>query len=108
MAANKRKITACQTTRDKIKTGMIVKKLSDHVEDPEKTKMTGTQVRAAECLLARTMPTLTMADIVNHEAPENYQEQLQGLKDMAGDNWRQVFALLNIEIIDNETNQGLN
>ena len=101
MAARKRKIEQNQTTRDKIKTGMIVKKMQDHIQDPEKTPMTGTQVRAAESLLARTMPTLSMSDVQTTEVHEGYDDLMQQLADMSGspENFKQICDILGLEMM---------
>jgi len=42
--------------KDAIKTGMLIKRLQDHVLDKE--EMTQTQLRAAEILLGKTLPNL--------------------------------------------------
>lgn len=48
-------------TRARIKTGMLIKRLSDHVEG--KCELTATQVRAAEVLLRKKMPDLSTSHI---------------------------------------------
>jgi len=109
MAANKRNYKTEKTKqkiRDTINTKLCIDKLQAHLND--EIEMKGTQIKAAEVLLARTLPTLTMADVVNHDAPDNYEDMLQGLAEMAGDNAPEVFKLLGLTIIDNETNQELN
>jgi len=47
--------------RQRIQTTKLAKALQDHVFG--KNKMTATQVRAAEVLLARTLPTLTQTEL---------------------------------------------
>jgi|SRR6185503_4212603 len=47
--------------RSRIRTTKLAKALQDHVFG--KNKMSATQVRAAEVLLARTLPTLTQTDL---------------------------------------------
>jgi hypothetical protein len=47
--------------RQRIQTTKLAKALQDHVFG--KNKMTSTQVRAAEVLLARTLPTLTQTEL---------------------------------------------
>lgn len=48
-------------TRERIKVGMLIKRLSDHVEG--KCELTATQVRAAEVLLRKKMPDLSTSHI---------------------------------------------
>ena len=82
--ASRKKDFQTQRTRDKIrdsiKTKEVTKKLQDHAlseheNGKPKVKMTTSQIKAAEILLSRTMPTLTMADI-------NYPEDEMSLEDM--------------------------
>lgn len=47
--------------RQRIQVSMLVQRLQKHVLG--KVKMTSTQVRAAEVLLARTLPTLTQTEL---------------------------------------------
>lgn len=47
--------------RARIQTTQLVKRLQDHVHG--KVELSATQVRAAEVLLARTLPTLTQTDL---------------------------------------------
>lgn len=47
--------------RQRIQVSMLVQRLQKHVLG--KVKMSATQVRAAEVLLARTLPTLTQTDL---------------------------------------------
>lgn len=109
MAANNRKFKP-DKTRQKIRSGMIAKKLEDHVEDPEKTPMSTSQVNAAKTLLAKTLPDLSSSDITNHEPEQTYDDLLQGLIALAGPNWKEVLELCNLEYkeIDNESNKELN
>jgi hypothetical protein len=60
MAARKT-IWTPDLVRARIQTTQLVKRLQDHVHG--KVKLSSTQVRAAEVLLARTLPTLTQTDL---------------------------------------------
>ena len=105
MAARKRNWQTNKTRekiRDAIKTGLIAKKLENHAlsDDTdqevidEKTgkkkypyKMTTTQIKAAQVLLDRTMPTLSSAEITeitNDTDPKALLAQLEKVlpKDM--------------------------
>lgn len=55
-----RKLTTRQAdqTKSAIRTGMLTKKLQDHVVNPVKTPLTITQLRAADILLRKTLPDL--------------------------------------------------
>ncbi len=54
MAARKR-IWTPEIVRERIRTSMLLKRLQNHVDDPEKTPMTKTQVTAATFLLSRVV-----------------------------------------------------
>jgi hypothetical protein len=60
MAARNRTWTP-EVVRQKIRTSMIAKRLQNHIFG--KCSMSQTQVRAAEILLARTLPTLSQTDL---------------------------------------------
>lgn len=60
MAARDRTWTP-QKVRERIRVSMLVQRLQKHVLG--KVKMSTTQVRAAEVLLSRTLPTLTQTDL---------------------------------------------
>ncbi len=57
-----------EASREKIKTSQIINRLSEHVEG--KVDMKPTQVKAAQILLDRVLPTLSMADVMNHQGEE--------------------------------------
>ena len=56
MAARKNRITQHENAREKIKVGLLLKRLADHAVD--KVEMSASQVRAAEILLKKTIPDL--------------------------------------------------
>lgn len=60
MAARTRRIFQNDRTRQKIKSGLLMKKLSDHVLNGE--PLVNSQVRAAEILLRKTVPDLTQVN----------------------------------------------
>lgn len=70
MAARKTKGTKDvpwdQRTRDRIKTSMLVNRLSDHVLND--AKMSQTQIRAAEILLNKTLANLSATEITGDVA----------------------------------------
>ena len=51
--------------RGSIKVGMLLKRLNDHASG--KNKMTTTQLRAADILLARSMPTLSSTEVTGKD-----------------------------------------
>lgn len=61
MARNNR-IACDENTRKKIKAGMLIKKLTDHVVSD--VEMTATQVNAAKILLGKVLPDLKAMDII--------------------------------------------
>lgn len=65
MAANRRKPYP-QVARDRINTGILLKRLENHVVG--KVKMTSTQVQAAKVLLNKTLPDLQS---VQHSGPNS-------------------------------------
>jgi len=58
MAARTRKTELDQQWRNRIRTSMLLNRLSDHVVS-EEDLLTTSQVRAAEILLRKTMPDLS-------------------------------------------------
>jgi len=60
MARNNR-IVCDENTRKKIKAGMLIKKLTDHVVDG--VEMTATQVTAALGLLKKSLPDLKQIEV---------------------------------------------
>ncbi len=60
-----------ERTRAKIQTSQIINRLEQHVKGD--VQMTGTQVRAAEILLKKTLPDLTSVELfgkVTHECKD--------------------------------------
>lgn len=55
--ANSLRRTHAQKSVQRIKTGMLIKRLSDHVRGD--IEMTATQIRAAEILLRKSVPDLS-------------------------------------------------
>ena len=49
------------TVRDRIKTGLLLKRLQDHVEG--KVEMTQTQLQAARILLGKVLPDMKAVDM---------------------------------------------
>jgi hypothetical protein len=64
MAARKRTWTP-EVVRQRIKTSMLLKRLQDHVNDPEKSTMSITQLKAATFLLSRVVPAPTEPQDLN-------------------------------------------
>ncbi len=69
MAARTRSLSLTDTWREKIKTSMLVNRLSDHVEG--KIELSPTQVRCAEILLRKVAPDL-QAITHDGEVTHNY------------------------------------
>lgn len=91
MAARKRNWQTNKTRekiRDSIKVGQLVKRLEEHVfSDKSKDdfkEMTQTQIKAAEVLLQRTLPTLSSAEIVEQEKEPGIQDSLDKLAQFLG------------------------
>lgn len=59
--ATRKTIWTPDLVRARIRTSQLVNRLQKHVDG--KVKLSATQVRAAEVLLARTLPTLTQTDL---------------------------------------------
>jgi hypothetical protein len=55
-----------QKVRERIKVSMLMKRLTDHVRDPEKTKLSRTQLKAIEILLKKALPDLASIDTTVH------------------------------------------
>ncbi len=55
--------TAAQRQREKIQSGMIIRRLSDHVQG--KCEMSSTQIQAARILLNKTMPDIKALEIAH-------------------------------------------
>jgi len=80
-----------EKTREKIKTTQIANRLQAYVlgeTDPqtgEKVEMKAAQVNAAKVLLDKTLPTLSMSDVLNSSAGEQSpEEMIQKLSDLIG------------------------
>ena len=68
MAARKNRLQHTDKTREKIKSGMLAKKLSDHVLGI--VELSATQIKAAEILLKKSLPDLKqMEHIGNADNP---------------------------------------
>lgn len=61
MAARTRRITQNDRTRQKIKVGLLIKKLSDHVLEGK--PLENSQVRSADILLKKALPDLTAVEL---------------------------------------------
>ena len=55
-----------QKVRERIRVSMLVKRLTDHVDNPEKHKMSRTQLKAIEILLRKALPDLAAVDTTVH------------------------------------------
>lgn len=54
---------ALPSTKDKIRTGLLITRLQNHALGKLKKPMTSQQIKAAEILLARTLPTLQSVNV---------------------------------------------
>jgi hypothetical protein len=61
MAARSRKLELDKKWREKIRTSMLINRLSNHVAG--RIEMSSSQVRAAEVLLKKNLPDLSATDI---------------------------------------------
>ena len=66
MAARSSKVTLHEKWREKIRASMLINHLRNHVLG--RLEMSTTQIRAAEILLSRVMPTLQATDITASDA----------------------------------------
>lgn len=55
--ARKKRLWTPEIVRERIRTSMLLRRLQNHVDDPEKTPMTVTQLKAATFLLSRVVGT---------------------------------------------------
>lgn len=61
--SDKRRVPRGQRLSSSIKSGMIIRKLSDHVRCSDTTPMTSTQIQAARILLSKTCPDLKAIEV---------------------------------------------
>ena len=54
--ARRKRLWTCEIPRERIRAGMLLKRLQDHVHDPEASPLLQTQLTAATWLLGRIMP----------------------------------------------------
>ena len=60
--ARKNNLACADNTREKIKVGMLLKRLEDHIVS-DGDLMTSSQVNAAKILLGKTLPDLSSIDM---------------------------------------------
>ena len=60
--ARKNNLACADNTREKIKVGMLLKRLADHIHS-DGDLMTSSQVNAAKILLGKTLPDLSSIDM---------------------------------------------
>jgi len=77
MAARKR-IGLSENTRERIKTSMLLNRLTDHILG--KVELTATQVRGIEILLKKTLPDLASLQIDANVTTNSHEEALDKLE----------------------------
>lgn len=99
LAASKTWRQQSELVREKIKISQIVNRLQEHAEG--NCEMSATQVKAAQVLLDRVLPTISVQDITTNQAdPTTYQDKLNALVELvtrqAGDKADMVLEALGI------------
>ena len=90
MAGRKPGFRHSEKTRDKIKTTQITNRLQAFVlgeKDPqtgEPIEMKPAQVNAAKTLLDKTLPSLSMSDVLTHNDEKSPEELFSQLSDLLG------------------------
>jgi len=81
--AEARKMRMTIGARERINTGMMIKKLQDHIEDAEKNPILQTQLTAARILLNKTIPDLTSVTLDVSNEKINRMEHLEEARKFA-------------------------
>ena len=98
MAARTRKIWHDETIRQKIKVGLLVKRLQDHTHGI--VEMSQTQVRAAEILLRKAIPDLAAIEH-SGDVQQSYVVRMPAaVADLGA--WRDQQEAKPVEAIDNK------
>jgi len=80
MAARKR-IGLSENTRERIKTTMLVNRLTDHILG--KVELSATQVRGIEILLKKTLPDVSSIQVDANVTTNSHEEALEALENGA-------------------------
>ncbi len=99
LAASKSWKQQSELVREKIRISQIVNRLQDHAEG--NCDMSATQVKAAQVLLDRVLPTISVQDITTNQADQTtYQDKINALVELvtrqAGDKAEMVLNALGI------------
>ncbi len=86
LAASKSWRTQSELTRAKIRTSQLVNRLQDFAEGKPGVEMSPAQVKAAQVVLDKTLPSLSMQDIVNHTVNDSpdFESMVQMLEGFLG------------------------
>lgn len=74
-----------ESWREKIRVSAIINRLQDFAEGKKGVEMTAAQVKAAQTLLDRAMPTLSASEITRKDATVDPQALLDRLKAAVGE-----------------------
>ena len=77
--ARKNNLACADNTREKIKVGMLLKRLEDHIVS-DGDLMTSSQVNAARILLGKTLPDLRSSEITVGAVELSHEEWLQRIR----------------------------
>jgi hypothetical protein len=83
IAARKSWQERAETWREKIGVSVLITRLEKHAKG--EVDMTPTQVKAAQVLLDRVMPTLSASEIVRKNEPVNPEQLIQMLRERYGE-----------------------
>lgn len=74
------------TWRESIQASSLLKRLKDHADGKLEKPMDATQIKAAEIILARLVPTLSAVEQTIHEEPASESALLDQLKALISSN----------------------
>lgn len=77
--ARKHNLACADNTREKIKVGMLLKRLEDHIVS-DTDLMTASQVNAAKILLGKTLPDLRASEITVGAVELTHEEWLSRIR----------------------------
>ena len=90
MARKKSWQETAETWREKIKVSNIITRLEKHANG--EVEMTPTQVKAAQVLLDRVMPTLSASEITRKNEQQSPEQLIQMLRERYGDEFANMLV----------------
>lgn len=82
MAARKNRLKIDDNWRDKIKAGVIMDRLAKHHLGQLEKPLDPTQIKAAEVILSRLVPSLSAVEQTTHQTGRSKEEILRDIKDL--------------------------